>query len=201
MRSPAAQAPLSGNFTWRDEFDAPVPGLDWLYLRVPKTPWADLRSRPGTLAIHPLAEGLDTLRNPSFLSRRQQHLVFEASTALDLPVAGVAAGLAALQSEHYWYFLGLRRAGNGMEVFLEKKGGDAPTRVVATRRVAAGAAPKLKIAGNAGAYSFAFDAGDGRGWQWLQRDDDGTIMSTDVSGGFIGAMLGPYARDERGGTR
>lgn len=198
MRKPAEQAPLSGNFTWRDEFDATVPRLEWLHVRVPKTPWADLRSRPGTLAIHPLAEGLDTLRNPSFLARRQQHLVFEASTLLELPEAGISAGLVAFQSEHYWYFLGLRRAGDGVEVFLEKKGGDAPMRIVASRRIAATAAPKLKISGDEGDYSFAFDVGDGSGWQSLVRDDDATIMSTDVAGGFIGAMLGPYARDERG---
>lgn len=198
MRTPAQQAPLSGNFTWRDEFDATVLRLEWLHVRVPKTPWDDLRSRPGTLAIHPLAEGLDTLRNPSFLARRQQHLAFEASTLLEVPEAGTSAGLAAFQSERYWYFLGLRRVGRGTEIFLEKKGGDGPMRVLANRRIATATSPKLKIVGNAGAYSFAFDAGDGVGWQWLVRDDDGTILSTDVAGGFIGAMLGPYARDERG---
>ena len=56
------------------------------------------RSRPGWLSIHPQRERLDTLRNPSFLARRQQHLVFEASTALELPATGVSAGLAAFQA-------------------------------------------------------------------------------------------------------
>jgi alpha-N-arabinofuranosidase len=51
---------------------------------------------------------------------------------------------------------------------------------------------KLKIAGQEGAYSAGFDAGDG--WQWLKRDEDGTVLSTDVAGGFIGVVLGPHAR-------
>ena len=58
-----------------------------------------------------------------------------------------------------------------------------------------GAELRLKIAGNGGAYSFAHD-GDGTGWKWLVRGDDGTILSTEVAGGFVGATVGPYARVE-----
>jgi alpha-N-arabinofuranosidase len=53
----------------------------------------------------------------------------------------------------------------------------------------------LKITGNGGAYSFGY-AADGKGWRWLVQNDDGTILSTDVAGGFVGATLGPYARIE-----
>ncbi len=191
----AGQTPNTGNFTWRDDFAAPTLDRAWLHLRVPKTRWADPAARAGWLAIHPLDEGLDTLRNPSFLARRQQHLAFEASTELELPASGVAAGIAAFQNERYWYFLGVRRKDDGAELFLEKRGG-AETAVVATKAVAALERLKLKIAADGGAYSFGFDA-EGEGWRWLVRDDDGTILSTEVAGGFVGAMLGPFARSER----
>ncbi|KAF1685374.1 glycoside hydrolase 43 family protein [Pseudoxanthomonas broegbernensis] len=198
MKRPAEQAPSTGNFTWRDDFDAPELGKEWMFVRVPRQPWADLSAQAGRLTLRPLAEGLDTLRNPSFLARRQQHLVFEASAALELPAAGSAAGLAAFQNEAHWYFLGVRRVGAEAELFLEKRGGDAPAAVVASRSVVvpAGRDLKLRIAGDEGAYSFGFDA-DGEGWQWLVRDDDATLLSTDVAGGFVGATIGPYARDER----
>jgi len=198
MKQAAGQAPLGGNFTWRDEFGARELDRAWMFVRVPKRDWFDLAAQPGRLAIHPLRERLDTLGNPSFLARRQQHLVFEASTALDLPASGIAAGLAAFQSEQYWYFLGVRRAAReGAEVFLEKKAGDGASEIVAMREAGVAGALKLKVEGNEGAYSFAFDAGDGQGWQWLARDVDGTVLSTDVAGGFVGATLGPHARDER----
>jgi len=198
MRSPAQQAPSTGNFTWRDEFDAPVQGREWLSVRVPKQPWADFASKPGWLSIHPQRERLDTLRNPSFLARRQQHLVFEASTAMQRPERGVAAGLAAFQNEKYWYFLGVRQAGDrGTELFLEKRAGDRPSEIVAMQAAGEAQTVKLKVEGNEGTYAFAFDTGDGKGWQWLARDVDGTVLSTDVAGGFVGAMVGPYARDER----
>ncbi len=193
MQRDARQSPLSGNFTWRDEFDKPTLDRAWLFLRAPKQPWADLRAQPGRLAIHPLADGLDGSRNQSFLARRQQHLAFEASTSLAVPEdAGIAAGIAAFQGEKYWYFLGVRRSGGHAELFLEKSGG-REAQTIATMRIEPGAQLKLKIAGEGGKYSFAFDL-DGKGWQWLRRNDDGTILSTEVAGGFVGAVVGPYAR-------
>ncbi|SOD55032.1 alpha-N-arabinofuranosidase [Pseudoxanthomonas wuyuanensis] len=193
MSGPADQAPSTGNFIWRDEFDGPTLDRAWMFVRVPKQAWADLGVQPGQLAITPLAEGLDTLRNPSFLARRQQHLAFEASTAFMLPEPGTEAGMAAFQNETHWYFLGVRRSGGKAELFLEKSSGEA-AETIASAMIEPGERLKLKIAGNGGAYSFAYDA-DGRGWQWLKQHDDGTILSTDVAGGFVGATLGPYARD------
>ena len=197
MKTPADQAPMTGNFTWRDEFDTVELGKGWMTPRVPKTQWYDGSSRPGWLAIRPLAERLDTLVNPSFYARRQQHQVFEASTAMELPAAGVAAGLAAFQGETHWYFLGVRRNGDGVEVFLEKKAGEGAVEVVATQAAGEADLFTLHIEGNEGRYGFGFDAGDGRGVQWLVRDADGTILSTDVAGGFVGATIGPHARIER----
>jgi alpha-N-arabinofuranosidase len=198
MKGDAAQAPSTGNFIDRDEFDAPTLGKGWLRVRVPRQPWADLSGRPGALAVHPLAENLDTLRNPAFLGRRQQHLRFEASTRMTRPASGVAAGLAAFQSEHYWYFLGVRSlGGDRVTIFLEGRDGSGMTRTLATREATASTSLRLKISGDEGRYAFAFDAADGGGWQTLADDVDGTVLSTDRAGGFVGALLGPFARDER----
>ncbi|TYT25412.1 glycoside hydrolase family 43 protein [Luteimonas viscosa] len=197
MKSPADQAPMTGNFTWRDEFDTVELGKGWMTPRVPKTTWYDGKSRPGWLAIQPLRERLDTKVNPSFYARRQQHQVFEASTAMEVPTEGVAAGLAAFQGDTHWYFLGVRRGeGDAIEVFLEKKAGEGEAEVVARASAAAAEATPLvlHVEGNEGRYGFGFDAGDGV--QWLTQDADGTLLSTDVAGGFVGATIGPYARDE-----
>jgi alpha-N-arabinofuranosidase len=200
-------APTTGNFTWRDDFDSRSLKAEWLQVRVPKQPWADLASRPGWLTIHPLAARLDSLTHPSFLARRQQHLAFDASTELATPTAaGVSMGLAAFQSENYWYFLGVHRSSVGaedrsprggkapLELFLEKRAG-AHTETIARAELADVTHLKLKISGNARAYSFYFDT-DGAGWKPLKEGDDGSILSTDVAGGFVGAVVGPYARAE-----
>ena len=53
---------------------------------------------------------------------------------------------------------------------------------------------RLMINGDGARYSFSYDAG--QGWQSLQDNDDGSILSTSVAGGFVGTVLGPYARQE-----
>jgi xylan 1,4-beta-xylosidase len=189
----ATQAPLSGNFTWRDEFDKPTLDATWMFARVPRQPWADVRSHRDRLAIHPLREGLDTLGNPSFLARRQQHLAFEASTSLTVPDdAGTEAGLAAFQNENHWFALAARRVGDGVELTLRKRQKDTTGTLASTTLPAKTKELKLKVQANGGRYAFAYDSGSG--WTWLKQDVDGTVLSTDVAGGFIGATVGPYAR-------
>ncbi|MFL6578668.1 MAG: hypothetical protein ACJ8MR_18730, partial [Povalibacter sp.] len=50
--------------------------------------------------------------------------------------------------------------------------------------------------GNADDYAFFYDA-DGKGWHALGEHQDGSILSTKVAGGFVGATVGPYVRSER----
>lgn len=198
MQSDASQGPFTGNFVQRDDFDSPVLRSEWLQVRVPTQAWAQLDTARGALAVHPLAEDLSTRRNPSFLGRRQQHLRFEASTQMTRPAPGVAAGLAAFQNEDYWYFLGVRSGGAGqVTVFAEGRDGGGVTRTLASLELKASPSLRLKIEGDEGRYAFAYDSGDGRGWQMLVDDVDGTVLSTDRAGGFVGPLLGPFARDER----
>lgn len=187
-------APLTGNFTWRDEFDRPSLDFAWMNVRVPKEPWWDLKTRPGWLVVNALPVGLESLTNPSFLARRQQHITFEASTAFETPPPGIAAGLAAFQSEDYWYYLGVRRAGEQLQIFLERKGGDS-VKTVAAVTVPAARQIRLKVTGAGARYSF-FHATDTQDWTALRENEDGTLLSTKVAGGFVGVVLGPYARAE-----
>ena len=53
---------------------------------------------------------------------------------------------------------------------------------------------KLRISGAGPNYSFYYDAG--AGWQPLRENDDGTILSTEKAGGFVGTVIGPYAQEK-----
>ncbi|MBZ3923738.1 glycoside hydrolase family 43 protein [Xanthomonas citri] len=193
MKAPATQAPLSGNFVWHDDFDHTMLQREWLTVRVPKHEVADLRTRAGWLTLHASSQGLDGTGTPAFLARRQQHMRFTASTALEVPTqAGVSAGLAAFQNSTAWYALGIRRDGDAVQVFLDKRDGAATTTLAQTR-IPATAQLRLQISGDGGAYSFAFDA-DGRGWQSLRRNDDASFLSTEKAGGFVGSVIGPFAQ-------
>jgi xylan 1,4-beta-xylosidase len=200
LRGPAGmlvenQAPATGNFTWRDDFDSLRLKSEWMYVRVPRKSWVDLRSRPGTLTIHAQATPLESLGNPSFLGRRLQHISFEASTALVLPRAGhVAAGLVAFQSEDFWYFFGARRAGRDLQLFVQRRKAHV-TELVATMTVPDAAPLTLHIRGEAGSLSFLY-AVAGQPAQVFRANEDGTLLSTDVAGGFVGATVGPFALRE-----
>lgn len=188
-------ASLSGNFTWRDEFDSSSLDSAWLQVRTPKESWYDLRTHPGSLAIRPRTTPLSALENPSFLARRQQHMAFDASTAVELPDSvDASAGIAAFQNENYWYFLGVRRAASDLEVFLERMAGKE-VETVAVERIKPVVPLRLKVSADARAYSFYYGVSDGS-WKALKVNDDGSILSTGVAGGFVGAVIGPYARSQ-----
>ncbi|QHQ26861.1 glycoside hydrolase family 43 protein [Xanthomonas albilineans] len=188
-------APLSGNFVWRDDFDAPQRNRRWLLLRTPKRAWLDLRTRPGWLTLQPDTQGLEGSGNPAFLAYRQQHTRFDASVALQLPTPpSVVAGLAAFQNANAWYVLGVHRHGGSIEAFVEKRDGKH-SHVLARTTLHAKGVLRLKIAGDGGRYSFAI-ASEGQDWRWLRRNDDAAMLSTALAGGFVGTMLGPYARRE-----
>ena len=183
---------LSGNFTRRDEFDMADPGPEWLQIRAPAKPWFELLN--GALIIHPLRVNLDAKLNASFYARRQAHLRFAASTELKPPAApGTAAGIATYQNENYWYFFGTRRTEHGLQLFLERHAGK-DLRVVETITIEVPESLKLMVDGDGASYSFFYDAGDG--WRPLSVNDDGSILSTEVAGGFVGTVLGPFARQE-----
>jgi xylan 1,4-beta-xylosidase len=174
----------------RDEFDGKGT-TEWLQIYVPKKPWHAIDK--GALRIEALDVRLDEKRNASFLARRQQDLKFEASTELGSRLPGIAAGLAAYQNADHWYFLGTRAKGDQQQVFLERRKGKETT--VAAEKVLTSSKPlRLRIRGNDQNYSFDYDAGSG--WTALVENDDGSILSTEVAGGFVGTVLGPYARKE-----
>lgn len=181
---------LAGNFTRRDEFDG-APGPEWLQIHVPRRQWYE--TREGALEIQPLDVALDAMRNPSFLARRQQHMNFDASTELGMPPPGVSAGLALFQNETHWYFVGLRRKGAGAQLFVERRAG-ARTRIELEELAATPNALKLRVSATGKDHSFYYDAG--QGWQPLLEHDDGSILSTEIAGGFVGTVLGPYARQD-----
>ena len=183
---------LGGNFTRRDDFDMVEPGHEWLQIHVPKQNWYELLN--SNLVIHPLPVNLDQKTNASFYARRQSHLRFAATAEFAPPrFPGTAAGLAAYQNENYWYFFGARRVEGKLQLFLERHAGKNHD-VVKTATVDPIAALRLMMNGDGARYSFFYDAGNG--WQALQDQDDGSMLSTEIAGGFVGTVLGPFARQE-----
>jgi alpha-N-arabinofuranosidase len=114
--------------------------------------------------------------------------------------AGDKAGMAAVQNDDHFFFLGLTRDASGqVKVVLERRAGSedpADGVRVASAPIAlkAGAPVWLKITARGGLYDFAYALAPGR-WTTLKAGEDGTILSSKKAGGFVGALLGVYAHE------
>ena len=199
---PPADTPHNGSFTWRDDFDSNKFAPVWNFLRTPHERWYSLEYKPGSLSIEPRSVELSSRGNPSLIARRQQHANFTATTRLTLSDdARVDAGLIAFQNETYHFFLGVRvdRRGHG-EIFLERSAGagkqtsDGP-EVIARAEIPARQADAIELRLRATGKSYCFDYRcAGAEWTSLRGDADGSILSTDRAGGFVGSYLGMFAR-------
>lgn len=99
-----------------DHFDGRRLGLEWNFLRTPRTPFWSLDRRPGHLRLALKKDTLAERTNPAFVGRRVQHQSWSARTKLDLRTRtdGEAAGLVVRNGDQNLRLLKARR--NGREV-------------------------------------------------------------------------------------
>ncbi|MDZ7870572.1 MAG: glycoside hydrolase family 43 protein [Rheinheimera sp.] len=160
-KMPKVADPLTGNFSWRDDFTTSTLSKHWYQLREHSK--AKLQLDGQQLSLTPAAS-LATLEQPAFVARRQQHLHYDASTALTVPAAGSSAGLVAFQNEQYHYYLGVRRHPDGAEIFLEQAAGSAPQQLLSQVVKAASQQIQLKVSGDKGEVRFFYALGGVGGW-------------------------------------
>ncbi len=196
---PAPAIPMAGDFTVRDEFDGPTLAPYWMMMRNPRESWFDFTTRPGALTLTARPVGLGDNANPSFLGRRQQHLNGEASTSVQWKPAkdGDRAGIAAVQSDEFWYQLAVTQADGVRVVQLIRRAGPDEAKegvIVATAPLSSSedAAVRLRIVAREDLYDFDYSEA-AEGWTNLASDVDGTILSTRKAGGFVGVTMGPFA--------
>lgn len=193
---PAAAMPTGGSFTWRDEFDGTNLPPHWMTPRIPKGDW--YRLDQGSLTLRPGPVGLSDHGNPAFWARRQQHHNATITTSMTFNPAkeGDRAGLAAIQSDDYWYRFTLEQE-NGVRVarVAVRAGKDQPADGTSLASLPApGDGPvRLRITARGGAYDFHIASGQGD-WQPVLTGADGMILSTKTAGGFVGVMVGPFAQ-------
>ena len=189
------QIPTNGSFKVMENFDGALRPY-WMMLRTPRERWYSLQG--GSLVLQPRADSIGGRGNPSFLARRQQHANASASTVVRYSPAhdGDKAGLVALQSDAYWYFLGETRKDGRDFITLDRRAGpNEPQNGVTVTAVplkATRAPLYLKIVARGGEYDFYYGDTPGR-WQPLKLGEDGTLLSTKRAGGFVGAVFGLYA--------
>ncbi len=188
---------LTGNFTWRDEFDAPRLDYEWMFIRTPRGEW--WRQSGGKMTIDALPRSIYTLDNPAYLGRRQQHQVFEATTSLEFSPANSAqlAGMAYFQNERFCFVFGKTVVDGKVSVVLDR------TENGVTKRIAVVPLPereadvplrmRISVDKGTGSFSFACPHHAGGTWHTVAEGVDVKNLSTHTAGGFVGATVGMYA--------
>ncbi|MCD9015488.1 glycoside hydrolase family 43 protein [Parachryseolinea silvisoli] len=184
--------PQSGNFQYTVTFESQLdPSL--LFLRTVDSTSFNLTKANGlTVTLKP--ETCMETGNPSFIGKRQQHLYGSAETALTFTAKSdhEKAGLVIFQDERHFYYLckSVADGKNVVQLYKSPAEGSA-MELLAQVNVPSGAV-LLRISAEGERYSFRYALSPGK-WSVLKDNVDGTFLSTQVAGGFIGCVFGMYA--------
>ncbi len=191
------QWPLTGNGTWRDNFDTTKLKPQWLGLNTFNRDWLTLAD--GKLQMAPITTTITDPAQSAFIGRRQQHQTFTATTQVQVPEDGIAAGLLVLQNRQANYFFAVRKEGQSWQGFVEKVvAGNAQNVASVALNVSAGELLQLKVEGNKGSLQFFIHQDGDHQDKWSPVGDaqDASILSTEKAGGFVGAMVGLHVREQ-----
>ena len=187
----------NGNFTITDNFTSDKLDYRWIGLRGPRE--AFISTTKKGLQINPFNTNIKELKPTSTLFVRQQHNSFSFTTTLEFKPKSEKdlAGVVALQNEGSNYVFGITKKGNVYYLLLQKnqskiRGQEIESTIVASTKVDVKDPIKLQIKANGDKYEFNYSTND-TDFINVGGTVSGDILSTDVAGGFTGALLGLYA--------
>jgi alpha-N-arabinofuranosidase len=183
--------PQSGNFNYAITFEKTLdPAL--LFLRSIDSSSFSLSAANGlTMKLKP--ETCMETGNPSFIGKRQQHLYCSTETLLEFNSKsdGEKAGLVIFQDERHFYYLCKSLSAGKSVVQLYKSNTETPTMDLMNEVEAVSEKVLLRIGAEGEKYNFSYSDKPGK-WSVLMDNIDGTFLSTEVAGGFIGCVFGMY---------
>lgn len=181
----------NGNFVFTDNFSNSELDYRWIGMRGPREEF--VKSGKTGLEIIPFETHIKESKPVSALFYRQQHNNFIAGAKLSFVPSseGELAGLVCYQSEKFNYIFGVTRKDNGTYLILVRtKSGNS--FVLASAKIDSNKPLSLQVSAKGDDYNFNY-AQDGKNFQNLGRTVSGDILSTNVAGGFTGALIGLYA--------
>ena len=187
----------NGNFSFTENFTSDKLDFRWIGLRGPREAFMST-SKKG-LQINPFDTNIKEKKPTSTLFHRQQHNSFTFTTTLDYKPKSETdlAGVVALQNEGSNYVFGVTKKDKDYYVVLQKNSwpsrrGDIISEIVASKKIDLDKIINLQITAKGDTYEFGYSL-DGDNFETVGGPVPGDILSTDVAGGFTGALIGLYA--------
>jgi xylan 1,4-beta-xylosidase len=180
----------NGNFTFTDDFTASKLDYRWIGLRGPREDFI-VSSKKGLL-INPFATNIKEVKPTSTLFYRQQHISFTAIVTLTFQpqTEKELAGITCLQSERFNYVFGITKKDEDYYLLLERTFRGKST-IVANAKIDVKNPVQLKVKAVGDNYEFSYST-NGTDFVNLGGAVSGDILSTNIAGGFTGALIGLY---------
>ena len=167
-------------------------GHEWVYLRNPHT--ENYTFNNGKLRLHATTFNLDQgpTDSPTFVSRRQEHIDFTATTSLQLHKAQVEdqAGISVYMSETSHYDLYVKQLSNDKQAICLRYHLGNITHIEKEAIIPQGEV-QLRVEGSNEYYTFYYSTNEKQFTELGTADT--RYLSTETAGGFTGIMLGVYA--------
>lgn len=187
----------NGNFTFKENFTTPKLDYRWIGLRGPRE--AFISQVKNGLRINPFPTNIKEMKPTSTLFYRQQHDSFSFTTVMDYKPASEKdlAGIVCLQSEAFNYVFGLTTRGKDYFLVLQRNermdraSRDTTSKILASSKIDIKGPLRLRVEAKGDDYTFSY-AADGD-FINVGGTVSGDILSTNVAGGFTGALIGLYA--------
>jgi len=181
----------NGNFTYTDNFSSSILNYRWVSLRGTYSDFINIV--PKGLQINPLPVSLKEKRPASAIFVRQQHNSFTATVNLNYTPNSESelAGISCLQSERFNYVFGITKKNKDFYILLERteKG---QSKIIEFQKIDLKNFISLQVIADGDNYRFNYSL-NGTDFLNIGGIVSGDILSTNIAGGFTGAMIGLYA--------
>jgi beta-xylosidase len=167
----------------RDDFTAPTLDPRWIAVRRPPLSQASLTASPGSLTLRGTAATLDSER-PTFIGRRQQHHRCRVRALVE-PVTATEAGLAVMIDETAHYEVAIA----GDRVLARGRTGPFQALVGEITRPEGDVILEIETVPDLLGPDRVRLGVNGE----IVAELDGRYLSTEVTGGFTGRVIGLYA--------
>ncbi|KAF2515682.1 glycoside hydrolase family 43 protein [Flavobacterium foetidum] len=181
----------NGNFTFTENFTSPKLDYRWIGLRGPREHFVSIVKKG--LQIEPFPVNIKELKPTSTLFYRQQHNTFSFATTMEYKPKSEKdlAGIVCLQNERFNYVFGVTKKGKDAYIVLEKTT-EGKSEIISSAKIDSKGVLRLQVKADGDNYQFSY-ALSGGDFQNLGSPVSGDILSTNVAGGFTGALVGLYA--------
>lgn len=182
----------NGNFTFTDNFTDKNLDYRWIGVRGPREDFVMVTK--GGLSINPFNVNIKEVKPTSTLFHRQQHNTFTTTVTMDyMPKSETdLAGLVCYQSEKFNYVFGVTKKGADYYLVLQRteKG---KSSVIATEKIDMNTPIQLQVSADGDNYRFNYSVNNSPDFKNMGGTVSGDILSTNVAGGFTGALIGLHA--------